>query len=165
MENKIENFQECSHLEIVSEFEKSKSNVERDTLGDLMNLQKTIQQDVYGYDFEEMQNNMKKMSEFWQWNMWALSDEMHEAMNALGGIKDGIGSGVWKPWKKSNKELPNMKLSDLSESDLKELKMEITDCAHFFLNLAISIGMTSQELYDYYFAKNKENIERQKRGY
>lgn len=41
----------------------------------------------------------------------------------------------------------------------------ITDMWHFIQNISISIGMTSQELYDYYFAKNKENIERQKRGY
>ena len=100
-EQKTQNFQECAHLEIKEEFK----NASKDTLGDLFNLQKTIQEDVYGYNFEEMRNDMSKLAKFWQWNMWALSDEMHEAMNALGGIKDGIASGVWKPWKKSDFQL------------------------------------------------------------
>ena len=33
------------------------------------------------------------------------------------------------------------------------------------MNYAISIGMTSQEMYNMYMAKNSENRDRQKRGY
>ena len=36
---------------------------------------------------------------------------------------------------------------------------------HFFMNYAVSIGMTPQEMYNMYMSKNEENRERQKRGY
>ena len=64
-------------------------------------------------------------------------------------------------FKKYNK----IKFSDLSEKDQIECKFEIIDMLHFFLNYAISIGMTPKEVYNMYMAKNKENRERQLRGY
>ncbi len=160
MENPKQNFQECSHLLIEDAYSKSS-----DTLGDLMNLQKSIQENVYGYNFEEIQSSLKNLLEFWKWNSLAINSEMNEAFDALGGIKDGIGNAAWKPWKKDHAKINSMKLSDLSESDLKELKMETVDLQHFLYNLMLSIGMTPEELYNYYIAKNNENINRQKRGY
>jgi hypothetical protein len=50
-----------------------------------------------------------------------------------------------------------MKFSDLSESDQLECKFEIIDILHFFMNYAISIGMTPQEMYNMYISKNIEN--------
>ena len=81
-------------------------------------------------------------------------------------MHDGVGNAVWKFWKKSKHEtVKDKKVSDLSERDKIELKFEILDMLHFFLNYANSIGMTAEEMYNMYVAKNKENIERQKRGY
>jgi len=58
-----------------------------------------------------------------------------------------------------------MKVSDLSEDDVKELKMELVDIQHFLFNMMISVGMNAEELYDYYLSKNKENIRRANSGY
>lgn len=157
-ENK--NFQECSHLEVEDNFSKSKN-----TLTDLMNLQKNIQENVYGYNFEKLQSNMKDLVDFWKWNQLAIQSEIMEAFDALGGIKDGVGNASWKPWKAANKNMNNMKLSDLTESDLKELHMELIDIQHFLFNMMLSVGLTPEKMFNYYYAKNKENIERQLRGY
>ena len=59
----MSNFQECSHLLIEDGYKSS-----TDTLGDLFNLQRTIQTEVYNYDFSELMNNNSKLLEFWKWN-------------------------------------------------------------------------------------------------
>lgn len=153
-----ENFQQCSHLEIKDEYSGSTTH-----LDDLFLCQSDTQKNIYGYNFAEM--TLRDLMNFWHMNNHALVSEIHEATDALGGIKDGIGSGIWKRWKSTYADAGNMTIASLSESDLTELKMEVVDILHFFLNMAISIGMTPQELYNYYFAKNAENRDRQKRGY
>lgn len=160
VKEEIRNFQECSQLEVNDDYSKSTN-----TLSDLMLLQKNIQENVYGYNFEKLQSNMKDLVDFWKWNQLAIQSEIMEAFDALGGIKDGVSSAAWKPWKMANANMKNMKLSDLTESDLKELKMELIDIQHFLFNMMLSVGMTPQEMFNYYYAKNKENIDRQKRGY
>jgi len=157
-----QNFQECSHLEIEDVFSTSNN-----TLADLYNLQKDIQENVYGYNFEMLQSGpLDQLRTFFDWNYHAIQDELRETFSALGGVKDGVGNAVWKPWKKAYKEVvPSMSYNNLSESDKKELKMELIDIQHFLFNMMLSIGMTPQELMNFYFAKNAENRERQKRGY
>lgn len=151
----------CKDLEVEDLYSKSKN-----TLEDLYMLQKNLQEKVFGFDFEKMRSEpLNKMKDFFLTNMWAMSDEMHETMDALGGMHDGIGSGAWKYWKHSNKKSFEMSFNDLSENDKKELKMEIIDAQHFLWNLAHAVGMTTDELFNYYFSKNKENIARQKNGY
>lgn len=161
-ENNNVNFQECAHLEIEDVFATSENS-----LYDLYNLQKDIQENVYGYDFTKMQNGpLPELRKFFDWNYHAIQDELREAFNALGGMSDGIGNGVWKPWKKAyTEQAPNMTYTDMSERDKKELKMELIDIQHFLFNLMLSVGMTADELMNYYFAKNEENRNRQKRGY
>ena len=56
---------------------------------------------------------------------------------------------------------------DIDEAKLKE---EIVDVLHFFLGMCIDSGMTSDELFEIYLKKNKENYDRQnglsqKKGY
>jgi dimeric dUTPase (all-alpha-NTP-PPase superfamily) len=58
-----------------------------------------------------------------------------------------------------------MKISDLTESDKLELFYEWIDGLHFFMNFAISMGMTSKDIINLYMAKNSENHQRQQRGY
>jgi hypothetical protein len=134
-----------------------------DTLGDILNLQAETQKNVYGYDFEKM--TLREVMNFWHMNNHAMIDEIHEATDALGGIKDGSGNAIWKRWKKDYNSFEMKKFSDLSEEDQLECKFEIVDMLHFFMNYAASIGMTSKEMYNMYMAKNEENRERQKRGY
>jgi hypothetical protein len=148
----------CSDLKIEDLYSSS-----QDSLGDIMKLQKDTQEKVYDFDFSEM--TLREIMDFWHVNTHSLIDEIHEATDALGGIKDGSGNAIWKYWKKDYEKYENMKFSDLSESDKLECKFEIIDMLHFFMNYAISIGMTPQEMYNMYMSKNKENRERQSRGY
>ena len=100
-----------------------------------------------------------------QRNLHAFLDEAMEFMDAIGGINDGVGNGAWKYWKQSHNDAQHRTLADLSESDLKELHMEVVDMFHFFMNFALLVGMSGSDLYNMYVAKNKENFNRQKRGY
>lgn len=149
---------ECADLTIEDLYSKS-----TDTLGDIMELQKDTQKTVYGYNFEEM--SLSTIMEYWHLNNHSMIDEIHEATDALGGIKDGDGNAVWKKWKSANEKYKNIKFKDLSNVDQLECKFEIVDMLHFFLNYAISIGMTPQEMYNMYMSKNAENRDRQARGY
>lgn len=149
---------QCSDLKIENLYSHS-----QDTLGDIMLLQKDTQEKVYGFDFSKM--SLHEVMNFWHVNTHSLIDEVHEATDALGGIKDGRGNAIWKYWKKDHEEYKKMKFSDLSESDKLECKFEIIDMLHFFMNYAISIGMTPEEMYNMYMSKNQENRDRQARGY
>lgn len=163
----------CSNLQIEKLYNKQPGS--GDALDNLFMLQKDIQENIYGYDFEKLRSQpLSQMVKFFQWNTHAQVDEAHEAMDALGGIHDGIGSAAWKPWKKAhsrtygfNEEtLENgITFNDHSERDKIELKMELIDELHFLFNKMHAVGMTTEELYNFYFSKNKENRERQKRGY
>lgn len=155
------NFQECAHLEIEDIFATSEN-----TLADLYNLQKDIQENVYGYDFSKLQAGpLPELRQFFDWNYHAIQDELRETFAALGGMSDGIANGVWKPWKKAyHEQAPNMSLNDMSERDLKELKMELIDIQHFLFNMMLAVGMTPEELMNFYFAKNAENRRRQSTG-
>jgi hypothetical protein len=154
---------ECYQLSIEDMYTESISK-NGNTLDELFSLQKDIQENVYGYDFEILREQpITNMKDFFMWNTHAQADEAHEAMDALGGIHDGIGSAIWKPWKKGHN--PNMSFNDLSDRDKIELKMELIDELHFLFNKMHAVGMTSSELYNFYFSKNKENRDRQLRGY
>lgn len=133
-----------------------------DTFGFIYNKQVELQQRL-GFDFKDL--TLKEISDFWMVNKHAMSDELNEMFDALGGIDDGIGAAAWKYWKQDNQKASNMKISDLSESDRLELFYEWIDGLHFYLNFAISIGMTSKDIVNLYAAKQAENLERQKRGY
>lgn len=148
----------CADLTIEDLYAKS-----IDTLGDIMSVQKDTQLNVYGYDFSKM--TLREVMNFWHMNTHALIDEIHEATDALGGIKEGSGNAIWKYWKKDFSKYENLKFSDLSNTDQLECKFEVIDILHFFMNMAISIGMTPQEMYNMYMSKNEENRDRQARGY
>ena len=54
--------------------------------------------------------------------------------------------------------------------DADAVKGELVDILHFFTGMCLKMGMTSQELFELYLAKNKENFDRQnglseKKGY
>ena len=153
---------ECKDLLVENDYVKSTNHLEK-----LMTLQKNTQEGVYGYDFKSL--SLCEIKDFWLWNTRAIDDEISEAYDALGGVSNNgetsIGNAVWKPWKSNHKKAYSMKVSDLSEDDQKELKMELVDIQHFLFNMMISVGMTAEELYNYYISKNKENIRRQENNY
>ena len=54
--------------------------------------------------------------------------------------------------------------------DMDKVKEELIDVLHFYVSMCLDTGMTSDELYDIYMGKNKENFDRQdgnskKKGY
>jgi len=100
----------CSDLIIPDVWTEARGN--SDTLGDILNLQAETQKNVYGYDFENM--NLRDVMNFWHINTHAMIDEIHEATDALGGIKDGAGNAIWKKWKKAYTTFSEKKFSDLS---------------------------------------------------
>jgi hypothetical protein len=155
------NYQQCSHLEIKDEYSKSQN-----TLADLYNLQKDIQENVYNYNFNELRNGtLEDFRRFFDWNFHSISDELREVFDALGGINDGIGNAIWKPWKKDHHKIKTMSFNDLSEDDKKELKMELIDIQHFLFNMMLACDMKPEEIFNYYMAKNEENRNRQKNNY
>jgi hypothetical protein len=133
-----------------------------DTLGLIYNKQKELQE-RYGFDFKDW--SIKQIADFWMVNKHALGDELNEMFDALGGVNDGIGSAAWKYWKGDNKKTSDMRITDLTESDKLELFYEWIDGLHFYMNFAISIGMTSKDIVNLYMSKNSENHNRQERGY
>jgi len=155
-----QNFQQCSHLDIEKNYEKLISSG-NDPLSVIYNMQKSIQEDVYGYDFDEIRSTIGNLKKFIDWNEEAIRDEDREFQAALTGIHSY--PGCWKPWKTKHTEAMERKLSDLTEDELKELHFEWIDKLHFMLNEAIAIGLTPEKITDYYIAKNKHNVERQNR--
>jgi hypothetical protein len=149
----------CSDLEIINhpfpQFE------------ELLNIQLQLQEKIMpGFGEGIFNESLADKAKFLIANKHAMEEEYGEMLNALGGMHDGIGSAAWKWWKKDNKEKAStMTLEDLSERDLIELKMEVVDKFHFFLNVMLKVGMTGGELYSYFQAKNRENINRQNNGY
>jgi hypothetical protein len=157
---KKQNFQQCSHLEIEENYSDlvSKGN---DALSLIYNMQKSIQENVYGYDFEKIRSSIENLKKFIDWNEEAIRDEDREFQSALTGIH--TYPNCWKPWKSKHKEAMQRKFSDLSEEEVKELHFEWIDKLHFMMNEAIAIGLTPEKITNYYIAKNKHNVERQNR--
>ena len=148
---------QCSDLE-VKDFH---SDV-KDTFGMVYNKQRELQERL-GLDYKNL--TLKEIADMWMVNKHALSDELNEMFDALGGINDGIGSAAWKYWKQDNAKASTMTIDDLSESDKLELYYEWIDGLHFYMNFALAIGMTGKDIVNLYMAKNSENHDRQKRGY
>ena len=155
---------DCRKLKIESKWVHDVEKEGSCTLSNLMKLQKDIQQNVYNYDWEEMRSKVRNMSSFFMMNYEAIQDELRELREAMGGV-DSFGSAVWKPWKKDHEAANERSFDDLTKAEKIELQFEVVDLWHFMFNLTIMVDLTPDKLYDMYYAKNKENIDRQERGY
>lgn len=96
-----------------------------------------------------------------------IADETRELYTSLGGMSNGekAASAVWKPWKAQHAEMQAKKIRDLSPEDQLEIKFELIDQLHFFLNKFMALGMDAEEIFKLYYLKNAENFARQDRGY
>jgi len=157
---------QCKDLE-VKDYYTENGYTEHSSLADLYDLQAKTQNMYFTKQgkkpFSEF--TIGDVVDFLMITNHAITDELHEMMDAVGGIEDGVGNAAWKPWKSTNKEIREKKLSDLSPGDTKELKMEWIDVMHFVFNAGLVIGVTPQEFYNYYLSKNEANWERQRNGY
>lgn len=135
------------------------------TLEEMVSMQKNLQEKLMGPGFASKFNSLAHVAEFFMKNKHALEDEISETIDAIGGISSTVGPAAWKWWKKNHQLAHELTLEDLTAEDMLELKYEIVDQFHFFMNQMVKIGMTANELASMYVAKNKENFDRQERGY
>lgn len=135
------------------------------TFPEMLAMQTLLQKKLMGENFDSPNNSLSSIALFFLGNKHALEDEISETIDAIGGINDGIGSAAWKWWKKDHMKAHELTLADLSPEDMLEFKYEIVDQFHFFMNQMVIIGMSADELASMYVAKNKENFDRNERGY
>jgi len=157
----------CKDLEVRDYYSEKLYDITENSLEDLYNLQQKTQSMYFEKQgrkpFSEF--NIGDIIDFLMVNNHAIIDELHEMVDAVGGIEDGIGNAAWKPWKSKNVEARKQKISDLTPGDQKELKMEWIDVMHFVFNAGLAIGVTPKEFYNYYLSKNEANWDRQENNY
>jgi len=156
---------ECKSLEVLNHLDKINQAGDNSicTWSVLYDKQRLMQTNVYNKDFTGKPLNL--LVEFLLLNKHAMDDEFGEMLDALGGVKDGIGNAVWKHWKKDNELSKTMTLDSLSEGDRKELLFEVCDIMAFMLNIPIALGFKAEDVFDYMFTKIQENQKRQENGY
>lgn len=117
-------------------------------LQEIFNSQRKFQS-FMGYDFDKM--TPQERAAYVKEQMFWANDEMSEAIHELPYAK------TWS--KKYDKPEYD------HEKQLQLFKEEMIDSLHFFSNALIAVGMTEEEVLKMYREKNKENYDRQYRGY
>ncbi len=112
-----------------------------DRLEMMLATQRVFQTELNGYDVDD-QSTPCRIENF-KASLLALEDELHEALNEMG----------WKEWASSR------------HFNTERVQQELIDAWHFFMNLMLHAGMTSDTLFDMYRAKHAVNIQRQNDGY
>jgi hypothetical protein len=102
-------------------------------------------QEQFGSKFIPFQNSTVQEKEKWTKELIVCCmDELTEILNCTNH----------RHWKKPVYPLPEL-----------ELKYELIDLWHFVMSLMILWGIKPQDLYTMYLAKNRENHNRQAKGY
>lgn len=120
-----------------------------DLLRTMMQMQKALQENAYGYDFDsltpaERTAMIKEMSIH-------VNQEMNEMLYEL---------PFFKPWKKYD-----CMTEEEIEAAFDKARKEYIDFMHFQMNVAILLGLTADQIFTGYYSKNKENYRRQIEGY
>lgn len=115
-------------------------------------------------------DELKTIGQKFDWlreNKQAFDDEYSEMIDALPGMSTPANdrSAVWKRWKSKYNDIRAMTFDDLTEDDIAELKYELVDSWHFYMNFMFAIGMDAEEMFLYYVTKNAENHRRARDGY
>lgn len=169
-------FNECAHLiegaDIAEARYAGAMKHKQDPLQIMLDMQKSLQvrlaEDKPGTNAHP--DELECAGDVVQWlrnNKDYIDDEFRELLTSLGGMSNGekAASAVWKPWKADHVMRQDTRICDMSLSDQLEIKFEMIDILHFMLNMFMSLGMDSEEIFKLYFLKNKENFDRQDRGY
>lgn len=119
-----------------------------DKLQQIMEKQCELQKRL-GTDFSNM--TPEERADFMRNHRGYLEDELAEALYEMPHYK------LWKNYSDMSEEAHNVAW--------QKVRMELIDCLHFFVNLMLCAGMTPDEVYDMYMAKNRENHRRQDEGY
>jgi dimeric dUTPase (all-alpha-NTP-PPase superfamily) len=110
----------------------------KDMLESIFEQQAKLQEKV-GYNIKDLKANQQFISIM----TLALIDELMEALHET----------PWKPWKRQQ------------EWNLANMKEELVDALHFFINLCFGAGMDAKELFNLYTNKNAINHKRQEENY
>lgn len=117
-------------------------------LNTMMEMQKSLQEKL-GTNFAELTDDER--AQFMRNHRGYLEDEIAEALYEMPNYK------LWKDYSNMGPEAKDVAW--------QKVRMELIDAFHFFMNLLLCAGMTADEVFYMYKMKNKENFERQERGY
>lgn len=117
----------------------------KDMLIELFKKQYKLQTQHMHYDFDNMSE--LERGNFIKDNTLYCDDELHEMLHEIPYFK------AWKRYEKDPKK---------NAAAWHRAKEEFVDALHFFLNVAICLGFSADELFEMYSEKNSINIERQK---
>ena len=104
--------------------------------------------------------------------------EMQEELNARIGVNlKGIDEKEQTKWVLNYTRAMQQEMAELTDSvpwkwwakyqefDKQNARVEVIDLFHFLVSLAQTLGMTADDVFDAYVAKNKVNHQRQDSGY
>jgi len=109
--------------------------MEKDKLDVIFELQKKFDTDVI------KNRNLENITP----KDWILK----ETLAILSELSELISEVNFKWWKNEK------------EINWQNVKEELVDILHFFTSMCLKVNMTSEELYNLYIKKNKENFDRQ----
>lgn len=110
-------------------------------LTDALKAQLELQKKSFGSDPTKLEGDER--ADWIRWNVLALQDELHEALQETG----------WKPWATSRHVNRAAYIS------------ELVDAFHFFMNLMLVVDCSADEFLDKYAEKRQINVQRQAEGY
>lgn len=148
MSNKINPENKCSHL--------YNQEIPRlsDSLREIFDMQKSLQKNLavkgrgVDYDTADFKTRVDDITKQWR----NLTLEFAELLERL----------PFKEWKTySSDQLIEAQTKD----QMLETWYEYSDMLHFFINIGLALGIDGGILERLYVTKNKENFDRQKRGY
>lgn len=113
-----------------------------DRLSQMLGMQRNLQVEAYGRDPSTL--NTSEKIQFIKDMHIALTDEMHEV----------LGEIDWKPWTHGERQI-----------NVDGVKKELVDIWHFYMNIMLAVGMSTDELYKMYTKKRQVNANRQANGY
>lgn len=113
-----------------------------DRLSQMLGMQRNLQVESYGRDPGTM--DLEDKIRFIKDMHIALTDEMHELLAEVD----------WKPWTHGERQI-----------NFDGARKELVDVWHFFMNMMLALGMSTDDLYKAYMKKRQVNADRQKNGY
>lgn len=104
-------------------------------------------------DMQDLFDKQKAFQTRLKNDIYAQSFITHQTLAAVVELAEAVQETPWKPWKKS------------ATYNVEKFQEELIDVLHFLINLFLASGMDAQDVYYKFMEKNKENFDRQDRGY
>ena len=98
---------QCKDLNVRDYFSENGYDHSKNSLEDLYSLQAQTQEMYFKKQGRKSFSDFTigDVVDFLMVTNHAIIDELHEMMDAVGGITDGVGNAAWKPWKSANTEI------------------------------------------------------------